>query len=445
MAAQLIVLFCQLDLWGGFVKKLIAVLITVLICPVVGSGSAIADEIDLQLTRVSTRETIFDIANADDGSGRLFLVDYHGQIFIIDDGQELPTPFLDIQNIVNFGEFWQGLISLAFAPDYMTSGFFYVWFTNSADDMVLARFKVSNDPNIANANSRETIMTVAKSKPTNTAGRIRFGPDGMLYLSLGDDGDSDDYSNNNGQDGSNLLGKLMRIDVDPMHGTYAIPADNPFVGNGAVRDEIWALGLRNPWKISFDRGTGDLFISDTGPQSSEINFQFARSTGGENYGWNTMEGSSCVLENCNQAGLTMPVVEYTHNGNRLVIGGEVYRGNAYPNLKGVYLYGDHGSNSIWGLTRNGDQWISSLLSDASDEMITFGLGEDGSVYVANWGIGVHLISDGEVKAEPSFVINAGHSGAWYNPVTSGQGQLIDVVPETQFMFLAWFTFTAAAS
>jgi hypothetical protein len=261
----------------------------------------------------------------------------------------------------------------------------------------------------------------------------------MLYLGLGDGGGSNDPEEN-GQDGNTLLGKLIRIDVDPAHGAYAIPADNPFAGNGSVRSEIWALGLRNPWRISFDRGTGDLFIADVGQSKlEEVDFQPASSTGGENYGWSIMEGSQCVTSGCNQAGLTLPVTEYGHDDGCSITGGEVYRGKAYPNLVGMYLYGDFCSGKIWGLSWNGSQWSTQLLADTSYAITTFGLGEDASVYVVDQRGGVYLVSDGDVLPE-NFQINPGLNDAWFDPDTDGQGFLITVFEESAVMFLAWFTY-----
>ena len=416
--------------------------ISLLVC-VLFSVNILAQEPQLQFTKISGITNIVDIANAGDDSGRLFLVNQRGLIIIHKDGEELEAPFLNISSIVlTNGE--QGLLSLAFAPDFKTSGYFYVWYTGNGGGMILARFKVSDDPDRADPTSRELVLIVAQPFANHNGGRLQFGPDGMLYLGLGDGGGAND-PNENGQDGNTLLGKLIRIDVDPTHGNYAIPGDNPFTGNGSVRNEIWALGLRNPWKISFDRGTGDLFIADVGQNKlEEVNFQAASSMGGENYGWDIMEGSQCAGGVCNKAGLTLPVAEYDHDNGCSITGGEVYRGKAYPNLIGVYLFGDYCSGNVWGLSRNGSTWSSQLLADTSYRITTFGLAEDGSVYVVNQGDGIYLISDGNVVSE-DLQINAGHSGAWYNSLTSGQGQLIDVVPESQYMFLAWFTFTAAAS
>jgi len=431
-------------------KKFITLFLAILIWTVVGDESIAADP-DLQFTQISNLRDVTDIANAGDGSERLFLVRRYGLIKILEDGQELEGLFLNIQNRVSSTGEEMGLLSMAFAPDYKTSGYFYVLYV-AERALMLDRLKVSDDPNIADASSRKNVLWVELTSWTNNGGRIRFGPDGMLYLGIGDDGDYEGYSSTIAQDGSYLNGKLLRIDVDPAHGTYAIPPDNPFVGNAAYRDEIWALGLRNPWRTSFDMGTGDLFIADVGEEElEEINFQGIESTGGENYGWSMMEGTMCVAGgSCNQAGLTLPISEYPHesndgNDNCWVIGGEVYRGDAYPNLKGTYLYGDYCSGNIWSLARDGNQWLNKMLTVTDYAVTTFGLAEDGSIYLAADNAGVFLVSDGEVKNEPDFSINSGLTGAWYNPETSGQGQLIDLDPESQYMFLAWFTFTDGVS
>ena len=412
--------------------------VILLLVVVLFSVDILAEDPQLQFTKISGRTEIVDIANAGDGSGRLFLVEQSGRIFIHKDGEDLETPFLNITSKVMAGG-EQGLLSLAFAPDFKTSGYFYVWYTENGGGMILSRFKVSDDPDIADPANQDIILMVAQPFANHNGGRLRFGPDGMLYLGLGDGGGSND-PDENGQDGNTLLGKLIRIDVDPAHGTYAIPGDNPFAGSGSVRNEIWALGLRNPWRISFDRGTGDLFIADVGQNKlEEVNFQPASSTGGENYGWSIMEGSQCVEGGCNEAGLTLPVTEYDHGDGCSITGGEVYRGNAYPNLVGMYLYGDFCSGNIWGLFWNGSQWSNQLLADTSYSITTFGLAEDGSVYVVHQNDGVYLISDGDVVPE-KLQINAGLNDAWINPDTDGQGFLITVFGESGVMFLTWFTY-----
>ena len=264
-----------------------------LICTFV-AGPVHGDDPELEFTIINNRINIVEIANAGDGSGRLFLVQRSGRIYIQDGGLELFSPFLDIRTRVEASGGEQGLLSVAFAPNYETSGYFYVWYTGAGGGTVLSRFRVSDDSDIADPASEQIVLTVDQPFSNHNGGRLQFGPDGMLYLGLGDGGAAFDPQEN-GQDGSTLLGKVIRIDVNPVHGTYAIPGDNPFVGNGSVRDEIWALGLRNPWRIGFDSKTGDLFIADVGQgEMEEVNFQPGTSTGGENYGWSIMEGSQCV-------------------------------------------------------------------------------------------------------------------------------------------------------
>lgn len=406
------------------------------------SAPVLAEDPELEFTQIASRTNVVDIANAGDGSGRLFIVQKFGVIFIIEDGVELETPFLDLRNKVMSTGGEQGLLSVAFAPDYETSGYFYVWYTGGGGGTVLSRIRVSNDPNVADPSTEQFVLTVAQPFMNHNGGRLQFGPDGMLYLGLGDGGGSFDPEDA-GQDGSTLLGKLIRIDVDPAHGTYSIPADNPFVNNANVANEIWALGLRNPWRISFDRVTGDLFIGDVGQnQWEEIDFQPASSSGGENYGWSEMEGSQCTGGGnaCNQAGLTLPIAEYNHDdGDCSVTGGEVYRGQSYPDMYGMYFFADYCSGKIWGSAKDGNNWITTPIADTPHRISSFGLGEDGNLYMASTSGGIYLISDGEPVSEGTS-INPGLNDAWYNPATDGQGMLISVFEDTGVLFLAWFTF-----
>lgn len=403
--------------------------------------ATMAADPELQFSQISSRGGIVDIVNAGDDSGRLFFVRQSGTISVHREGQDLQVPFLSIQDRVNSAGNEQGLLSLAFAPDFASSGYFYVWYTAGGGGMVLSRFRISDDADVADPDSEEIVLIVLQPFDNHNGGRLQFGPDGMLYLGLGDGGGSFD-PDNNAQDGGTLLGKLIRIDVDPEHGSYAIPDDNPFVGNDAVLDEIWALGLRNPWRISFDRATGDLFIADVGQNRlEEVNYQPSASTGGENYGWDVMEASQCTGggTGCNQAGLTLPVAEYGHDLGCSITGGEVYRGSAYPVMQGMYFYGDFCTGRVWGLRHNGDQWQSTLLADTPHNILTFGVGEDGSVYMASQASGVFLLSDGDPVPE-NFQINAGLNDAWFNPETPGQGFLTSVFPEAGQVFLAWFTY-----
>ena len=419
-------------------KPLTLVLFICLIFP----ARVMGENPQLTFTRIASRTNVVDIANAGDGSGRLFLVEQPGRIFIVDDGEELETPFLDIRDRVTSNGNEQGLLSVAFAPDYKTSGHFYAWYTAGGGDTVLSRFKVSNNPDIADPGSEQQVLKVEQPFGNHNGGRLRFGPDGMLYLGLGDGGGAFDPEGA-GQDGGTLLAKLIRIDVDPSQGTYAIPADNPFTNNPAIEDEIWALGLRNPWRISFDGVTGDLYIADVGQNVwEEINVQAASSPGGENYGWSVMEGSECTGGGnaCDKAGLTLPVSQYSHaGGNCSVTGGEVYRGQAYPNMHGMYFFGDYCTGNVWGLMRDGNNWVTSSLADTPYRISTFGLGEDGSLYLSGIGDGIYLVSDGDVVPE-GISINPGMNDAWFYPATDGQGMLVSVFDGTDVMFVAWFTY-----
>jgi glucose/arabinose dehydrogenase len=340
------------------------------------------------------------VENAGDGSGRIFIVQQTGQIRISSGGTLLPTPFLNISALVSCcGE--QGLLGLAFHPDYATNGFFYVNYTNVAGDTVVARYEVSaNDPNVADPNSAQTVLTQDQPFTNHNGGQLAFGPDGYLYIALGDGGSGGDPQDN-GQNLNTWLGKLLRVEVngddfpgDPNR-NYAVPPDNPFVGIAGL-DEIWAYGLRNPWRCTFDRVTGDLFIADVGQNAwEEINFQPVSSSGGENYGWDVLEGAHCFEDvppgSCNaflNGGSTLPVLEYSHSLGCSVTGGYRYRGQLYPQLDGIYFYGDLCSGRIWGATRQGDgTWVSEELLASGFTITTFGEDEAGEVYVAEYNGG----------------------------------------------------------
>ncbi len=271
---------------------------------------------------------------------RLFVVEKTGAIRIIKDGVLLTDPFLDLSSrISNVGE--QGLLGMAFDPDYATSGRFIVHFTDLAGNTTLSRFQVSANPDVADAASELVILTAAQPFSNHNGGQVTFGPDGFLYLGLGDGGGSGD-PDNRGQDLSDLLGSILRIDVRSTE-PYTIPADNPFVQS--TTPEVWSYGLRNPWRFSFDRATGDLYVADVGEGLwEEINVSTpAEGAGkGANYGWNIMEGSHCFRESaCDQTGLTLPAFEYSHDEGCSITGGFVYRGSAIPALQGHYFYADY--------------------------------------------------------------------------------------------------------
>jgi glucose/arabinose dehydrogenase len=272
-------------------------------------------------------------------AARLFIVEKTGAIRIIRDGVLLPDPFLDLSSrISNGGE--QGLLGMAFDPDYATTGRFIVHFTDPAGNTTLSRFQVSANPDVADPASELVILTATQPFANHNGGQVAFGPDGFLYLGLGDGGSGGD-PDNRGQELTDTLGSILRIDVRSTE-PYGVPADNPFVQSGAP--EVWSYGLRNPWRFSFDRATGDLYIADVGERGwEEVDISTAAQGGGRgaNYGWNIMEGAHCFLaEGCDQTGLTLPVLEYSHEEGCSITGGYVYRGSAIPALEGHYLYAD---------------------------------------------------------------------------------------------------------
>jgi glucose/arabinose dehydrogenase len=326
------------------------------------------------------------VAHAGDGSGRLFVVEKAGRIRVYDKGSLLATPFLDITSRVKSSGYEQGLFSVAFPPDYRKKGRFYVNYTGKYGETVVARYHRAETPVAADPGSEEVILTVAQPYANHNGGQLAFGPDGYLYIGMGDGGSGGD-PRGHGQNRRTLLGAMLRIDVESARRPFAVPAGNPHAEKPGARPEIWATGLRNPWRFSFDRQTGDLYIADVGQNRyEEVNVQPAGSGGGENYGWNIMEGMHCYRKTpCEQEGLTPPVAEYTHaGGNCSVTGGMVHRGAAHPALNGIYLYADFCSGRLWGLRKKGDSWESALLLETGLGVSTFGEDEDGNVYLADF-------------------------------------------------------------
>ncbi len=326
------------------------------------------------------------VTHAGDGSGRLFVVEQEGTIRILQDGSLQETPFLDMRDRVSCcGE--RGLLSVAFPPDYTSKGHFYINYTNTDGTTVVARYRLGDDPDRADPNSEEVILTVEQPYINHNGGQLAFGPDdGYLYIGMGDGGAGGDPENR-AQNPDTLLGKLLRIDVESGVAPYAIPPDNPFVDNEAFRPEIWAYGLRNPWRFSFDAQTGDLYMADVGQNRvEEINFQPVSSNGGENYGWNIMEGNECFESaDCDTSGLTLPIHDYERNrGNCSVTGGRVYRGSGYPDMQGIYYYADYCSGRIWGLQQINDTWLNELLYESAFSITTFGADEAGNLYLADY-------------------------------------------------------------
>ena len=345
-----------------------------------GTGST---GIALQMVNDQLTSPVF-ATHAGDGSGRLFVIEKTGTIAILKDGQRTAAPFLDISSLITDNGSEQGLLGLAFHPKYSENGIFFVYYTASNGDNTLARYKVSSSPDAADPSSGVVMFKQEDPAPNHNGGMLAFGPDGYLYVGLGDGGGAGD-TYGNAQNRNTLLGKLLRLDVDKGD-PYAIPTDNPWPEGGDARPEIWAYGLRNPWRFSFDRDTGDLYVGDVGQnQYEEIDMQPAGAKGGTNYGWNTREAMHCFRSNsCASDGLVDPVAEYSHDEGCSVTGGYVYRGTAMPGMVGIYLYGDYCSGTIWGLRRDaGGQWQASKLLSSGTNLSSFGEDQDGELYVVD--------------------------------------------------------------
>ncbi len=332
-----------------------------------------------------------------DGSERLFIVEQAGRVLVLEDRAVREVPFLDLSSSVRCCD-ERGLLGLAFHPDYESNGLFFVNYTDRAGDTVVSRFSVSSaDPNRADIDSEIALLTFDQPFANHNGGHIAFGPDGYLYIASGDGGSGGDPQNN-AQSLDNLLGKILRIDVDGS--PVAIPPDNPFVNDSSARAEIWAFGLRNPWRFGFDRETGDLFIGDVGQNAvEEIDLQPAGSPGGENYGWRRMEGSSCFnpSNSCDTGDLVTPILEYRHDQGCSVTGGYRYRGSRSPGLEGVYVFGDFCSGRIWGATPGaGGEWSFRQLADTDLGIASFGEDEDGEIYAVDLGGAIYRIATAEI-------------------------------------------------
>ncbi len=338
------------------------------------------------------------VADAGDGSGRLFVVEKRGLIRIVSDGKRMRDPFLDLRGTITSEGNEQGLLSVAFHPGYAENGRFFVAYTDLDEDLVITRFSVSSDdPNLAAPDSAVVLLTIPKPYDDHNGGLLAFGPDGYLYAGVGDGG-APAEPEGNAQNLENMLGKIVRIDVDREENglPYAIPPDNPFAGMPAALPEIWAHGLRNPWRFSFDRATGDLYIADVGMwMSEEINVQPAGNEGGENYGWNVMEGNLCHTPGDSGVrateGLTPPVHEYHHGAECAIIGGYVYHGQALPALDGWYLFGDLCSGRIMGLERTESGWAAFYLTKTPLLITSFGEDAAGELYVTDLDGGLYRV------------------------------------------------------
>jgi glucose/arabinose dehydrogenase len=366
---------------------------------------------------IKMREPV-GIAHANDN--RLFINERNGVIRILDKGALLPQPFLDLRDRVSIeGNIEQGLLSLAFDPNYDENGYFFVTYTDDNFDVHLERFQVSDDPNRANKDSSEDLLFIEHKTAAHHGSHLRFGTDGYLYMSVGDGGESI-KPDSTGQRKDNLLGKILRLDVSGEL-PYKIPEDNPFVDDPDVRAEIWILGLRNPWHFSFEPDTDAMFIADVGwSTAEEINYQPANSLGGENYGWRLYEGDTFLdqaedaqIEDVPKDELVFPIYFYPHVPPEdedydfsypvgcALIGGFVYRGEALPQLQGKYLYGDFCRGQVWTLFQNGDQWETELLAETMTSITSFGEDVSGEIYITSYVGGVFkLILDDESRFVP---------------------------------------------
>ena len=378
------------------------------------------------------------ITHAGDASGRLFVVEQPGRIRIVKNGQLLTTPFLDISNRVN-STTRSGMMSAAFPPGYASKGYFYVYYININNQPEIARYRITNNPDIADSNNEQIVLTITATAINHVGGTIAFNPrDGYLYFALGDGevgarnepGDPE----NRAQNPNDLRGKMLRIDTETGNPvTYTIPPTNPFVNTPGYRGEIWALGFRNPWRFSFDRQTHDIFLGDNGQDTyEEVDFQPGNSTGGENYGWRIMEGNHCYNPptGCSTSGLTLPVYEYARTGNcSSVIGGHVYRGNTYQRMQGIYFYGDYCNGRISGLRRVNGVWENSVLLDTGFNygLVSFGEDEPGNLFIAHNGNGtIYKIVDNSPTA--SF---ASISGNVLSGQTSGMTRITVTLTDMQ--------------
>ncbi len=325
------------------------------------------------------------ITHAGDGTNRMFVVEQGGRIYVLEGGQQQATPFLDVSALVSTSANERGLLGLAFHPDYASNGIFFVNYTDRAGDTSVARYHISADPNAADPNSAQIILHIDQPYENHNGGDIAFGPDGYLYVGMGDGGSAGDPERN-GQNPASLLGKILRLDVNVPQ-PYGIPADNPSATNPDIAPEVWALGIRNPWRFSFDRLTGDLYIGDVGQnQWEEVDFQAAGTDGGINFGWNIMEGSHRYSGEPVIEGLTDPIAEYSHAEGCAITGGYVYRGAALPELQGVYFFGDYCTGTIWATYRDDNgEWQTNRFLESGQIISSFGEDESGELYVVNHG------------------------------------------------------------
>ena len=376
------------------------------------SGFGFSESYSLQKTKTKIAKSLF-IAQPNDQSNRLFIVSQKGTIHIIQNGRKVKNPFLDISHQVHSSKLpgsEEGLLGLAFHPNYQENGFIYVNYVNKNDSSIVARFQVSTNPNMANPSSELILLSLAQPFGNHNGGHLAFGPnDGFLYIAFGDGGKFGDPFNH-AQQLNNWFGKILRIDVDSGH-PYTIPKDNPFINTKYALPEIWCYGLRNPWRFSFDQQTGDLLIGDVGQDLwEEINWVSYSESRGINFGWKIMEGNHCYSpeENCEKENLALPIYEYPNNANYMkilmgfddnsatgcsVTGGYVYRGKAIPELRGRYIFGDYCTGRIWSFKKENNQMVDFrneqfILKNNNSSMpqfiSSFGEDQQGELYIVDY-------------------------------------------------------------
>jgi glucose/arabinose dehydrogenase len=347
------------------------------------AGAALASGQLTLIPVVSGLDSPLGIVHAGDGSGRLFIVQQGGTVRVVQNGMLLAGNFLDISNELGSGG-ERGLLGLAFDPAFSSNRRLYVHYTRSDGDVVISRFTANSAKTSAPASSEQILFTVEHSSQSNhNGGELQFGPDGYLYIAIGDGGSGQSA---NAQDLGTRLGKILRIDVNGSNasgGAYGYPPSNPYVGRSGD-DAIFAFGLRNPWRFSFDRTTDDLFIADVGQNAyEEVDRDAAPPSGGRDYGWDTMEGKHCFDSGCDQSGLILPVAEYTHSLGCAITGGYVYRGVTQHDLQGLYVFGDFCSGRIWTMLATGTSITQRLDTDLL--ITSFGESDDGELYVVSQG------------------------------------------------------------
>ncbi len=408
----------------GIPRAWFRLLLPLLCAALLASGGSAEAAIELRTVARGLSSPI-GIVSARDGSGRLFILEQGGRIRVVAGGILVNTPFLDITDrVISGGEL--GLLGLAFHPDYRSNGRFFVNYTHrgaSGLETVVAEYSVSPaNANLALKDSEKIVLSFAQPFDNHNGGGMVFGPDGFLYIATGDGGAGGDPFGN-GQNLAMLLGKMLRIDVDSAK-PYAIPPDNPFVAT-QFRGEIWAYGFRNPWRFSFDRLTGQLYVGDVGQDLWE---EIDNIVKGGNYGWNRMEGNHCYAtsSDCDKTGLILPVYEYGHDVGSSVIGGYFYRGKAVSSLSGKYLFGDFGSGRIWAMTSAGSFVSVEELLNTGLFLSSFGEDEDGELYVAELGGTVRQII-GAGAAQPSIIPNGVVNAASFHSQSVAPGEIVTIL------------------